>query len=102
MHSWHQYIDIFVKRAFRALDVLEGHLTTHEYVVSDHITLADIVIATLMIKTSTWVMNDDIRTRRFPSLVRHFEAIANQPQFKPTLTPIQYLNKPIQTIPVDL
>jgi len=83
------------------LDVLEGHLAKHQYFVGDRITLADIVVATLAIKANTWVMNGTLRKNRFPNLVRHFEAIANEPQFKAILTPLTYGDKPIQTLPVE-
>jgi len=91
-----QFVKIFVDRAFRGLDVLEGHLAEHTYFVGDRLTLADIVIATLAIKVNTWVMDDTLRKERFPNLVRHFEAVANEPRLKPVLTPIKYGDKPIQ------
>ena len=94
-------MNAFVDRAFRGLDVLEGHLAKHKYFVGDRITLADIVIAVLAIKANTWVTNASLRKKRFPNLVRHFESVANEPQFKDILTPFAYGDKPIQSVPAD-
>jgi len=64
----------------KALAVLEKHLLYRTYIVGDAVTLADIVTACALLYPMKMVMDPSFR-KPYPSVVRWFITVVNQPQF---------------------
>ncbi|KAG8989947.1 hypothetical protein FRB90_002006, partial [Tulasnella sp. 427] len=75
-------IDTYYRdRNTRALKVLEAHLATRTFLVSERITLADISVSSVMKSQFSWLLGPEDRAS-YPNTVRFFETIANQPAIK--------------------
>lgn len=76
----------------KALKVLDAHLLNSTYMVGESITLADIVIASILVYPMQFVMDNAWR-KATPSLTRWFNTVINQPQFKAVLGDIELAKK---------
>ncbi|RUS14795.1 hypothetical protein BC937DRAFT_93329 [Endogone sp. FLAS-F59071] len=65
----------------RALSLLDKHLLTRTYLVSERVTFADIVVATALIQPYTIVFDKEFR-REYANVTRWFVTAVNQEQFK--------------------
>jgi len=65
----------------KGLETLNNHLQTRTYLVSNHITLADIVVASTILYPMKLVC-DKAYLKPFGNVVRWFTTCVNQPQFK--------------------
>lgn len=73
--------NFYRERNDRALRNLESHLATRTFLVTDHITLADISIASVLKFSFSWLIGASERTS-LPNTVRFYETVANQPAIK--------------------
>ncbi|KAI1920970.1 elongation factor EF-1 gamma subunit [Ophidiomyces ophidiicola] len=69
------------KRALKALDILEKHLTSSTFLVGERVTLADLFCASLLCRGFQFVLDRNFRLAN-PATARWFETIINQPVFK--------------------
>lgn len=82
----------FVGWQLRALNTINGHLATHEFLVGERITVADIYVAGLVLRACG--INIDTAARAgLPNLMRHMEAVLEQPVFEGIFPPIPVLEK---------
>uniref|UniRef100_A0A7S4F181 Elongation factor 1-gamma n=1 Tax=Chrysotila carterae TaxID=13221 RepID=A0A7S4F181_CHRCT len=64
----------------RALEVLQGHLVKHTYLVGEAITLADVVVSCSLLNAFKLVFDAEY-LKPFPAVVRWFTTCVNQPEF---------------------
>ncbi|TFK48182.1 elongation factor 1-gamma [Heliocybe sulcata] len=89
---------IFTERQVRSLETLEKHLATRTYLVGERITLADITLASAMLRAVTVAVDASVRAK-IPNVIRHFETVANHPKIKPVFGEIEYVEKALQFTP---
>jgi len=82
----------------RTLDVMNEHLKTRTFFVTERITLADISVATVTQKACGMVM-DAKRREKYPNLIRHMETVINQPDLKSVYGETQYTEKQMTFVP---
>jgi len=87
-----------VERQTRALNTLEGHLSSRTFFVGERITLADIFVASVIQKAVSVTIDAPLRTK-LPNLIRHLETIVNQPKLKEIFGETTYAEKAIQFVP---
>ncbi|KAJ7057088.1 elongation factor 1-gamma [Mycena amicta] len=81
----------FLERQLRGLYTLEKHIASRTFFVGERITLADIVVASLVQRAAS--INIDTATRaKLPNLFRHLETVINQPAFKGIYDPTPVLD----------
>lgn len=80
---------------FSGLKTLESHLLYNTYLVGNAITLADIVMACALLYPFKFVLDGGCR-RRFPSVVRWFTTLVNQPEFKKSMGEVTLCVKQLQ------
>lgn len=68
-----------VSRIERAFNTLEKVLETRTFLVGERLTLADIHVATVMLRAANWYL-DKTNIAKYTSVVRFVETILNQPQ----------------------
>jgi elongation factor 1-gamma len=73
-----------VNDVHRALAVLEKHLLSRTYLVGEAITLADIVVVSVLFYAFKLVFGAEVRDT-YPSVTRWFYTAVNQPQFAAVL-----------------
>ncbi|KAH9929421.1 elongation factor 1-gamma [Fomitopsis serialis] len=88
----------FTERVERALGTLEQHLTSHTFLVTERITLADITLASIVQRQLTYLIDAPLRAK-FPNVVRHFETVANQPALLAAFGSTEYVEKAKQFTP---
>jgi elongation factor 1-gamma len=89
---------LMLERHLSAIDTLEKHLSTRTFFVGERITLADIMVATI-IQGAVTVTLDAASRVKCPNVIRHLETITNQPQLKDVFGPIEYVEKALQFVP---
>ncbi|KAH9851262.1 elongation factor 1-gamma [Lenzites betulinus] len=70
-----------VERQIRSLKTLEAHLSTRTFLVTERITLADVSVASVILRAVNVTLDAQSRAQ-FPHIIRHFETVINQPQLK--------------------
>ncbi|KAJ7063805.1 glutathione S-transferase C-terminal-like protein [Mycena amicta] len=68
----------YLERQLRGLHTLEKHLSTRTFFVGERITLADVVVATLVQRAANVTIDTPTRAK-LPNLFRHLETVINQP-----------------------
>lgn len=86
------------ERLAENLDVINKHLHTRTYLVGHRITVADIVLASLLLKVFAGPVGAEERAR-IPNVVRHFETVYNQPKAKSIFGEFTYADKAVQFVP---
>ncbi|KAJ7692084.1 glutathione S-transferase C-terminal-like protein [Mycena rosella] len=82
----------FIAGQLRGLTTVNGHLATRTFLVGERITLADIYVASLVLRACG--ISIDVAARaKLPHLMRHLETIVNQPMFEGIFQPIPVLEK---------
>ena len=89
---------LFLERLTRSLATLNTHLATRTFFVHERISLADIVIASLIHRGVANIIDAEMRTK-FPNIIRHMETVVNQPKVKEFFGEIQYCEKAQQFTP---
>ena len=82
----------------RTLNVLNDHLNTRTFFVTERITLADISIAAVTQKACVMVLDAKRRTK-YSNLIRHMETVINQPDLKSVYGETQYTEKQMTFVP---
>ena len=80
---------------FAGLATLESHLLLNTYLVGNAITLADIVMASALLYPFKFVLDGNCR-KRFPSVVRWFTTLVNQPEFVKSMGEVTLCQQQIQ------
>ncbi|KAJ7220339.1 glutathione S-transferase C-terminal-like protein [Mycena pura] len=76
----------------RGLRTIDGHLARRTFLVGERITLADIYVASLVLR-ACGINVDAAERKKLPHLMRHLETVINQPVFEGIFTPIPTLDK---------
>lgn len=82
----------------RSLKMLNAHLATRTFVVSDRITLADIMLATALQRAFSVTFDEPLR-KELPNIVRFFETVVNHPKMKSIFGSTEYIEKALQFVP---
>ncbi|KXN82397.1 Elongation factor 1-gamma, partial [Leucoagaricus sp. SymC.cos] len=86
------------ERLERSLAVLESHISTRTFFVTERITYADIAVAIYIGKAVRSTI-DASRRAKIPNLIRHLETVANQPALKEFFGVLEYTEKQIAFVP---
>ncbi|TFK71221.1 elongation factor 1-gamma [Pluteus cervinus] len=87
-----------VERQTRTLKTLNAHLATRTFFVGERITLADIVVASIIQRAVSFTVDAPLRAQ-VPHVIRHLETIVNQPKFVDIFGPTEYVEKAVQYTP---
>ncbi|GBE86877.1 Elongation factor 1-gamma 1 [Sparassis crispa] len=87
-----------LEHQLRALKVVEQHLATHTFLVTERITLADITLASVIQRCVELTFDAAVRAEH-PSVIRHLETIVNQPKLKEIFGETTYVEKAVQYTP---
>jgi len=82
----------FVTGQLRGLRTIDGHLARRTFLVGERITLADIYVASLVLR-ACGINVDTAERKKLPHLMRHLETVINQPVFAGIFIPIPTLDK---------
>ncbi|KZS88264.1 glutathione S-transferase C-terminal-like protein [Sistotremastrum niveocremeum HHB9708] len=85
-------------RLLRGLGTIEKHLSTRTFFVGERITLADITVASVLIRAFQLIFDPETR-KSHPNVVRFFETIINQPKLKDIFGEVEYIDKQAQYVP---
>ncbi|KAJ7146723.1 glutathione S-transferase C-terminal-like protein [Mycena epipterygia] len=83
----------FVANQLCGLNTINGHLATRTFLVGERITLADIYVASLVLR-ACGINIATAERAKLPHLMRHLETVINQPVFEGIFHPIPVLEKP--------
>nr|CCA15330.1 calciumdependent protein 1 putative [Albugo laibachii Nc14] len=78
----------------KALQVLENHLHLRTYLVGEQITLADIVIASLLVYPMKMLMDKEFR-KPYSAVNRWFNTLVNQPEFQKVIGDVPLCDVPV-------
>ncbi|KAG2054510.1 elongation factor 1-gamma [Suillus hirtellus] len=82
----------------RSLNTLEAHLSTRTFLVGDRITLADIIVASVL-QRAVGVTADAAVRAKLINTVRFLETIVHQPKLEAIYGPTEYTEKALQYVP---
>ncbi|KAI0744493.1 elongation factor 1-gamma [Earliella scabrosa] len=86
------------ERQVRSLKTVEAHLSTRTFLVTERITLADITLASVILRAVAVTLDAPLRAQ-FPNVIRHFETVINQPALKPVFGDVTYIDKALAFTP---
>jgi elongation factor 1-gamma len=89
---------VFQDRLTSALTIVEKHLATRTYLVTERITLADISLAAEIQSAFSTTVDASLRAR-LPHVLRHYETIVNQPNLTSVFGSTAYAEKALQYTP---
>ncbi|KZP33183.1 glutathione S-transferase C-terminal-like protein [Athelia psychrophila] len=84
--------NIMVERIARALATVNEHLASRTYLVTERITVADLVVAAIVQNAASCTF-DAVLRKKLPNVVRHMETIVNHPKLKEIYGPTEYTEK---------
>jgi len=88
----------FRERVNKSLGVLESHLKTKTFLVSERITLADISVSAVL--KGYWRSLGDAEARaKFPNILRFYNTVSNHPEIQPVWGESEFIEKALQFIP---
>ncbi|KAG8908844.1 hypothetical protein FRB99_003083 [Tulasnella sp. 403] len=90
--------NFFRDRVTRNLTVLESHLASRTFLVTERITLADISVASVLKYVFPFLVDASQRAQ-LPNTVRFFNTIANQPSIQPIFGETKFVEKAQQYTP---
>jgi len=76
----------------KAIEVLQKHLLSRTFLVGERITLADIVVATSLVRLYEKVLDPSFR-KSFTNVNRWFTTVVNQPNFRAVLPEVKLADK---------
>lgn len=76
----------------RALTTLNDHLASRTYLVTERITVADLVVASAVQNAVSCTFDAALR-KKLPNVVRHMETIVNHPRLQEIYGPTEYTDK---------
>ncbi|KAH8112126.1 elongation factor 1-gamma [Phellopilus nigrolimitatus] len=86
------------ERQLRSLKTLNEHLASRTFLVSERITLADLVTASILQFALTSTFDAPLRSQ-LSHVVRFFETVVNQPKLKDIYGETTYVEKALQYVP---
>ncbi|KAH9068037.1 elongation factor 1-gamma [Lactarius deliciosus] len=89
---------VFQERITSALTILEKHLATRTFLVTERITLADVTLATELQSAFSTTVDAALRAK-LPNVLRHFETIVNQPKLASIFGSTAFAEKALQYTP---
>lgn len=89
---------VFQDRLTASLTIIEKHLATRTYLVSERITLADISLAAELQSAFSTTVDATLRPK-LPNVIRHYETIVNQPNLTSVFGSTTYAEKVLQYTP---
>ena len=89
---------VFQDRLTSALVIIEKHLATRTYLVTERITLADISLAAELQSAFSTTVDTSVR-EKLPNVLRHYETIVNQPNLTSVFGSTAYAEKALQYTP---
>ena len=92
-------VDDSAKRAAKAVDVIEEHLTHNTYLVGERITLADLFCAGTIYRGFQYFYGKDWRAAH-PATTRWYETVVNQPIYSAVAPKHEFIAAPtLQNVP---
>ncbi|KAI5119352.1 hypothetical protein M0805_004029 [Coniferiporia weirii] len=88
----------YAERELRSLKTLNEHLSTRTFLVSERITLADLVVAATLQRSFSITLDAPLRAQ-LTHVVRFFETVVNQPNVKDIFGETTYIEKALQYVP---
>lgn len=85
------------ERLTRSLTTANAHLATRTFLVTERITVADLVLAGKVHAAVGSTFDAELRAK-LPNVVRHMETIVNQPKIKELVGEITYVEKAKQFV----
>ncbi|KAH9034536.1 elongation factor 1-gamma [Lactarius hengduanensis] len=89
---------VFQDRITSALTILEKHLATRTFLVTERITLADVTLAAELQSAFSTTVDAALRAK-LPNVLRHFETIVNQPKLATVFGSTAFAEKALQYTP---
>ncbi|KAN0136621.1 hypothetical protein V8E53_005668 [Lactarius tabidus] len=89
---------VFQERITSSLTILEKHLATRTFLVSERITLADVTLTAELQSVFSTTVDAPLRSK-FPNLLRHFDTVVNQPKLVPVFGSTVFIEKALQYTP---
>lgn len=86
------------KKSYKAISVLEQHLTIHTYLVGERVTLADLFVASVISRGFQYVLDKAWRSEN-PSTTRWFETVINSSIVKESGVEYEMINEAIKYTP---
>ncbi|RPB25346.1 elongation factor EF-1 gamma subunit [Terfezia boudieri ATCC MYA-4762] len=91
-------VDTAIASSKKILSVLEQHLLHHTFLVTEKLTLADILAAGIVGRGYTLVFDPEFRAE-FPNMNRWWETVVNQPYFKEVVGELKFIDEAIKYTP---
>ncbi|KAF7966902.1 hypothetical protein HWV62_36615 [Athelia sp. TMB] len=88
---------IMLERLTRSLTTVNEHLAKRTFLVTERITVADLVLAVVVQNAVKSTFDAELRAK-LPNVVRHFETIVNQPKLKALYGETEYCDKAKQFV----
>jgi elongation factor 1-gamma len=82
-----------IETNYAALFAAEQHLASRTFLITEHITVADIYLANAVKMCISYTVGQEERAR-YPSVIRHFERIYNIPEIKAVFGKAEHVDKP--------
>lgn len=89
---------VFQDRLNSALAIIEKHLATRTYLVTERISHADVVLAAELQSAFSTTVDASARAK-LPNVLRHYETIVNQPNLSSIFGSTAYAEKALQYTP---
>ncbi|KZP33200.1 eEF1-gamma domain-containing protein [Athelia psychrophila] len=87
-----------MERVTRSLTTVNSHLATRTFLVTERITVADLVLASTLQLAVGITVDAELRAK-LPNVARHLETIVNQPKLKEIFGETTYVEKALQFVP---
>jgi elongation factor 1-gamma len=91
-------VDDSQKAALKAVHVLEEHLLTHTYLVSERLTLADLFAASILARGFQYFFDKKWRAEN-PNVTRWYETVYNVPNYTAVAGKLEYIEEAIKNVP---
>lgn len=85
------------KAALKAVHVLEEHLLTHTYLVSERLTLADIFVASIIARGFEFFFDKKWRSEN-PNTTRWYETVCHLPSYVEVAGPVKFIDEAIKNV----
>lgn len=86
------------QRTLKTAKVIEQHLLVHTYLVGERMTLADLLMASLIARGFEFVFDKEWREEN-PNITRWYETITNQPLWSAVVKDVKYCDEAIKYTP---
>jgi len=85
------------KAALKAVHVLEEHLLTHTYLVSERLTLADIFVASIIARGFEYFFDKKWRSEN-PNTTRWYETVTHLPSYVEVAGEVKFIDEAIKNV----